>query len=219
VSAERAPRPLPPDAEAEAFGSAVVLDRAFYDRPSLEVAPQLIGKLLAVADGRMARIVEVEAYAGGDDPGSHAYRGRTARNAAMFGPPGGLYVYFTYGMHWCANAVCGPGDIAQAVLLRAAAPVAGVEAMRAARWRAQRSQVDRDLCRGPGRLCQALGIDRTHDGGDLVTGVGGVTVLEDGWRLTGDLGVSTRIGLSAGADRPWRYFVRGSPWVSGRSEP
>jgi DNA-3-methyladenine glycosylase len=201
----------------QAAGPAVPLERSFYDRSSLEVGPELVGKLLARNDGRMARIVEVEAYTGPDDPGSHAYRGQTARNATMFGRPGGLYVYFTYGMHWCANAVCGPDGTPQAVLLRAAAPVAGLDLMRAARWKTQRNQVDRDLCRGPGRLCQALGIDRGLDGADLVTGGEAVQILDDGWRLAGSLGVSMRIGLTAGADRPWRYFLEKSRWVSGRS--
>jgi DNA-3-methyladenine glycosylase len=216
VRSERVGAGGPPPESA--VGPAASLERSFYDRPSLVVAPDLVGKLLATDDGRVARIVEVEAYAGADDPGSHAYRGRTARNATMFGPPGGLYVYFTYGMHFCANAVCGPAETPQAVLLRAAAPVAGLDLMRAARWRTQRRQHDRDLCRGPGRLCQALGIDRAYDGADLVTGEGGVRLLADGWAPSRPPAVSTRIGLSAGADLEWRYFVENSPWVSGRSE-
>src|SRR5690606_9502901 len=115
----------------------------FYRRDSLVVAPELLGKVLR-RDGVSARIVEVEAYCGPDDPGSHAYRGRTPRNATMFGPPGGLYVYFTYGMNWCANAVCGEVGEGIAVLLRAAVPLTGLDEMRARRAKARR---DRDLCR------------------------------------------------------------------------
>ncbi|MHB1854463.1 MAG: DNA-3-methyladenine glycosylase, partial [Acidimicrobiales bacterium] len=140
------------------------LPRSFYARDVLEVAPELLNKVL-VCGNRAGRIVEVEAYRGGEDPASHAYKGPTARNASMFGPPGRLYVYFTYGMHWCANVVCMPEGTAQAILLRALSPLAGLEEMRAARPAARR---DRDLCRGPARLCQALGIDRSYDGADLV---------------------------------------------------
>src|SRR5436305_3141680 len=125
------------------------LPRSFYDHDSRVLAPLLLNKVLVVGD-RQARIVEVEAYASGEDPASHAYRGLTRRNATMFGPPGHLYVYFTYGMHWCANVVAaGPID-GHAVLLRAGAPVGGVEQIRAARPAARR---DRDLASGPGRLC------------------------------------------------------------------
>jgi DNA-3-methyladenine glycosylase len=203
------------DAGSPPAGREMGVARAFYARSSLEVAPDLIGKVLALADGRRARIVEVEAYAGADDPGSHAFRGRTARNATMFGPPGRLYVYFTYGMHWCANAVCGPDGTPVAVLLRAAEPRAGIELMRAARWRAQRVRLDRDLCRGPARLCQAFGIDRSYDGADLVTADAGLSIIDDGWVPTEPVVASTRIGLSAGADLPWRFALEGSRWVSG----
>jgi DNA-3-methyladenine glycosylase len=169
------------------------------------VAPELLGKVL-VRGGLRARIVEVEAYRGSDDPGSHTFRGRTARNATMFGPPGGLYVYFTYGMHWCANAVCGdPGD-GVAVLLRAAAPEAGLEEMRGRRPAAR---TDRDLCRGPARLCQAFGIDGTFDGADLVTADRGVTIVDDGVAPPAAPAWSTRIGLTAGAELPWRCSVAG----------
>ncbi len=191
------------------------LPRSFYARSSLDVAPDLLGKLLATADGRRARIVEVEAYAGADDPGSHAFRGRSARNDTMWGRPGRLYVYFTYGMHWCANAVCGVDGVPVAVLLRAAQPVAGLGAMRSARWRAQRHQTDRDLCRGPARLCQAMGIDGADDGADLVGGDRSPRILDDGWTLPAPPDVTTRIGLSAGADLPWRFVVPGTTWASG----
>ncbi len=163
------------------------------------------------ANGRAARIVEVEAYCGSIDPGSHAYRGPTRRNATMFGPPGHLYVYFTYGMHWCANAVCGDDGEGVAVLLRAAAPLAGLEAMRAARPASRR---DRDLCRGPARLCQALGLDRGHDGADLVTADRDVTISDDGTAPPADPVVTTRVGLSRGAEHPWRWLVPGDAHVS-----
>ncbi|MDQ4068365.1 MAG: DNA-3-methyladenine glycosylase, partial [Actinomycetota bacterium] len=149
------------------------LPRRFFAADSRDVAPQLLNKLLA-RGRRVGRIVEVEAYAGGADPASHAFRGRTARNATMFGPPGHLYVYLSYGMHYCANVVCGEDGEASAVLLRALTPVGGLEEMRAARGPAAR--LDRDLCSGPGKLCQALGLDRSFDGADLVSGDRGVRV-------------------------------------------
>jgi DNA-3-methyladenine glycosylase len=190
------------------------LPRDFYAGDSRAVAPRLLGKLLVCGD-LAGRIVEVEAYCGDEDPGSHAFRGQTPRNATMFGPPGLLYVYFTYGMHWCANAVCGDDGWASAVLLRALHPVAGVELMRARRTAARR---DRDLTNGPAKLCQALGIDRAFDGADLVTGDRGVTIEDDGADPPTDIGQSTRIGLSAGAEHPWRWYVAGDPYVS-RREP
>ncbi len=188
------------------------LPRSFYARDPLEVAPELLGALLA-HDGRVVRIVEVEAYRGADDPGSHAYRGPTPRTATMFGPAGHLYVYFTYGMHWCANVVCASPGVAGAVLLRAGEPVAGLDAIRAARPRARR---DRDLTSGPARLCQALGIDGTFDGADLVRADRGVTLSTDRTPLDEAPATSTRIGLSAGTDLPWRWYLAGHPHVSGR---
>jgi DNA-3-methyladenine glycosylase len=186
------------------------LRRSFYRRDSRLVAPELLGKVLT--DGTVsARIVEVEAYCGSEDPGSHAYRGMTKRNATMFGPAGGLYVYFTYGMHWCANAVCGDEGLAVAVLLRAAEPLTGLELMRSRRPAAR---TDRDLCRGPARLCQAFGIDGAFDGADLTTADHGVTIVDDGTPPPVDPAVSTRIGLSAGAEHPWRWCVRGSRYLS-----
>jgi DNA-3-methyladenine glycosylase len=187
------------------------LPQAFYRRSSLEVAPELLGKLL-VHGNRAARIVEVEAYDGANDPASHAYRGETARNATMFGPPGRMYVYFTYGMHWCANAVCGPPGVATAVLIRAGVPVRGVEEMRVARPAARR---DLDLCRGPARLCQALGIDGTFDGADLRSGDRGVRVLDDGVAPPTAPARSGRVGVRQAADWRWRFFVADDPYVSG----
>lgn len=183
---------------------------AFYDRDAREVAPELLNKLL-VAGPVVARLVEVEAYTGHEDPGAHSYRGRTPRNAAMFGPPGHLYVYFSYGMHWCANAVCGPGETPHAVLLRAAIPVAGLEEMRARRVKARR---DRDLCRGPGNIGQAFGLDRSFDGTDLTRGP--VRILDDGTPPPEQPGVSVRVGLGAdkGDDLPYRYYLPDDPHVT-----
>ncbi|MGH9056580.1 MAG: DNA-3-methyladenine glycosylase [Acidimicrobiales bacterium] len=190
------------------------LPRRFYARDSLEVAPALLNKLVVTPDGRAGRVVEVEAYHGAQDPASHAYRGRTARNQVMFGPPGRLYVYFSYGTHWCANVVCGPAGEAQAVLLRALQPVSGLPLMRAARWNGQRRQEDRDLCRGPGRLCQALGVDRSFDGADLVRPGGALWLADDGVPPPPQPRVTTRVGVSKGADLAWRFLVDGHPGVS-----
>jgi DNA-3-methyladenine glycosylase len=174
------------------------------------VAPELLGKVL-VHGALSARIVEVEAYHGAQDPGSHAYRGLTKRNATMFGPAGHLYVYFTYGMHWCANAVCGTDGEAVAVLLRAAVPLTGLEEMR---QRRPAARVDRDLCRGPARLCQAFGVDGTFDGADLSTADQGLTIVDDGTPPPEDPAVGPRIGLSAGAELPWRWCVPGERHLS-----
>jgi DNA-3-methyladenine glycosylase len=185
------------------------LPRGFYRRDPREVAPELLGKVLR-APGVSARIVEVEAYCGSEDPGSHAFRGPTKRNATMFGPPGRLYVYFTYGMHWCANAVCGTEGEGVAVLLRAAEPLTGLEEMRARRVAARR---DRDLCAGPARLCQAFGLTGDDDRIDLVRAEHGITIADDGTPPPLAT-VGRRIGLSAGVDLPWRWSVAGSPHLS-----
>ena len=188
----------------------VPLSREFFARLPAEVAPQLLGKLIASRDGRIARLVEVEAYAQ-DDPAAHTYRGKTARNESMFGPAGHLYVYFSYGIHWCANLVCGEAGFGAGVLLRAAEPVAGIELMRAARGKEPLEQ----LCSGPGRLAQAFGIDRSFDGTD-VTGSGLITVLDDGMRPK-NIVVCPRIGLSKNADAPLRFLVDSSRHVSKRA--
>ena len=186
------------------------LPRAFYRRDPRDVAPELLGKLL-VRDGLAARIVEVEAYCGAEDAGSHAFRGMTRRNATMFGPPGHLYVYFTYGMHWCANAVCGHEGEGVAVLLRAAEPVAGLEVMRARRAKARR---DRDVLSGPARLCQAFALTGAEDGADLVTADHGVALVDDGTPPPEAPAVSTRIGLTVGTEHPWRWCTPGSLHLS-----
>lgn len=189
----------------------VRLSPGFFARDGREVAPELLGKLL-VRGERVGRIVEVEAYAGAVDPASHAYRGRTARNATMFGPPGRLYVYFTYGLHFCANVVCGADGDASAVLLRGLTAVGGLDAMRVARGPAARR--DRDLCSGPAKLCQAFGIDRSFDGADLVTGNRGLVVADDGTRAPSEPGVSGRVGVSMAADLPWRFYIPGAVGLS-----
>ncbi len=192
-----------------------ILGRSFYERDSRLVAPDLLNKVLvrALSTGPTlaGRIVEVEAYAGAEDPGSHAFRGRTPRTATMFGPAGGLYVYFTYGMHWCANAVCGPEGEAAAVLIRALAPIDGLDEMRRRRPAARR---ERDLCSGPAKLCQALGIDGSLDGADLTGDGGPLRVVDDGVEPPVDPARTPRIGLRAGADLPWRWAVRGEPNLS-----
>lgn len=176
------------------------LRRAFYDRDVLLVAPDLVHKVLAVADGRAGRIVEVEAYRGADDPAAHSYRGPTARNRTMFGPPGHLYVYRSYGLHWCANATCGAGS---GVLVRAVAPLAGLEDIRAARPGVR----DRDLANGPGKVTRALGIEGDLDGLDLVRDAR-VGIYDDGYAHPRPHRVTPRIGITKAADRPWR-------WVAG----
>lgn len=188
------------------------LPRSFYRRDPLEVAPDLLGKVLVHGD-RAGRIVEVEAYRGTDDPASHAFRGPTPRTAAMFGPPGHLYVYFSYGMHWCANVVTSEDGVAGAVLLRALAPLRGVEAMAAARPGARRAV---DVANGPAKLTQALGIDGTFDGLDLVAAERAVTVVDDGTPPPEVPLAGPRVGISVAVDRPWRYSVAGDPH---RSKP
>ena len=195
------------------------LARSFYACDSRELAPRLLNKVLVHrvpgAPALAARVVEVEAYAGGDDPGSHAFRGPTPRNAVMFGPPGHLYVYFTYGMHWCANVVAGEGGVASAVLLRAAAPLTGLDVMRTRRSTGRSGVVrDRDLCSGPAKLCEAFGISGAFDGADLVRGV--VRLLDDGTPPPDAPLVTTRIGLSPGRgeEHPWRFAVPGDPNLS-----
>jgi DNA-3-methyladenine glycosylase len=197
-------------------GASERLTASFFLHDAREVARGLLGKLLVHADGRAARLVEVEAYLGPDDPGSHAYRGPTPRAAIMFGPPGRLYVYFSYGMHWCANIVCGPPGVAAAVLLRAAEPVAGLEAMAAARGRRGRAVAVRDLCRGPARLTEAFGVAGPDNGLDLCADGPRLWLADDGRGPGGRVVATARVGLapSRGSELPWRYVVEGSPWAS-----
>ena len=189
--------------------------RADLGRGPLTVAPWLLNKVL-VRGGRAGRIVEVEAYHGANDAASHAFRGRTPRTAVMFGPPGFLYVYFTYGMHWCANVVCGPDGEAAAALIRALEPLHGLEEMRTARPGARR---DRDLCNGPAKLCQALGITGAETGTDLVAPAAGgaratVRLLADGTPPPKRPGRGTRIGIKEATDKRWRFWVPDNAYVS-----
>jgi DNA-3-methyladenine glycosylase len=208
------------------------------------VAPELLNKVLAVyragSGWRWVRLVEVEAYAS-HDAASHSYGGPRGRNTLMYGEAAHLYVYFSYGMHWCANIVTGPVGSGQAVLLRAAEPVGGVEAMVAARSGgkpadelrpSRRPWAVRDLCRGPGRLAQALGVTGSDYGAKLAVGRGTlrgrrdleadavvVAVLDDGVAPPAQPGNGPRVGISKAVDVPWRWWVPGSRFVSGRGAP
>ena len=191
------------------------MPRSFYRRDARELAPLLLTKLIVRDEPGVprlvARLVEVEADCGSEDPASHAFRGLTRRNATMFGAPGHLYVYFTYGMHWCSNVVGhAPGD-ASAVLLRAAAPLEGLDMMRARRLRARS---DRELCAGPARLCQAFGITGIHDGTDLTRGA--LRIVDDGTPPPDTPVITTRVGLRVGEgdESPWRFLVPGDPHIS-----
>ena len=185
------------------------MNRAFYDRPVLEVARDLLG-MVVVHEAVAVRLTEVEAYAGDLDPASHAFRGRTPRNAVMFGPGGHAYVYFTYGMHFCMNLVCGPAGSAAAVLLRAGEVVDGIDHVRVRRP----GVADRDLARGPARLTKAMGVDRALDGAD-VTRRSSALRLVRGRPVDDDLvRRGPRVGVNAAAEQPWRLWIDGEPTVS-----
>ena len=195
------------------------LDRSFFDRPSYEVATDLLGRVLIHDSpaGRVGvRLTEVEAYGlPGKDAASHSYNGRTARNAVMFGPPGHLYVYFTYGMHYCCNLVCLREGTSSAVLLRAGQIIQGIELARTRRTGSRRTTIaDRDLARGPARLTVALGLAKEHNGLDCC-GDGPLHVLEGPPQVGIPLIRSgPRTGVSAAADVPWRFWLDGEPSVS-----
>ena len=193
------------------------LGPAFYRRPTLELARALLGKLLVhdTPEGRAGGwIVEVEAYVGEEDPACHAAAGRTPRNAVMYGPPGRAYVYFTYGMHYCFNVVTGPVDRPEAVLIRALEPAFGLELMR--RRRGSGVAV-RDLTSGPARLCQALGIGRPENGLCLRSGPLRLLAGRPAPRI---MGVSARVGIRVGLERPWRFYDAENGCVSrGRPGP
>ncbi|RKN03938.1 DNA-3-methyladenine glycosylase [Streptomyces radicis] len=193
------------------------LPRDFFDRPVLDVAPDLLGRTLVrhLPEGEITlRLTEVEAYAGEADPGSHAYRGRTARNATMYGPPGHAYVYFTYGMWYCLNLVCGPKDHASGVLLRAGEVSSGAELARARR---PRSRTDAELARGPARLATALEVDRVLDGTDVCSAdeKAPLRVLPGKPVATGSISTGPRTGVGGdGAAHPWRFWITDDPSVS-----
>ena len=195
-----------------------LIPREFLSRPAQEVAPDLLGCVFEheTADGLVAvALTEVEAYAGEVDPASHAYRGRTVRNAVMFGPAGHAYVYFTYGMHFCVNVVCMPPGTASAVLLRAGQVIAGEELARARRGPAS---TPRDLARGPARLCQALGIDRRLDGADLCDEASPLRLRKAVATVRSEektaIHTGPRVGVREGADVPWRFWLDGAATVS-----
>jgi DNA-3-methyladenine glycosylase len=202
-----------------------ILPRDFYIHAPDVVARGLLGKLLVrryetgsgarrKSERLSGRIVEIEAYFGLDDPAAHAFAGKTARNAVLFGPPGFAYVYFIYGMHFCMNISCEPEGQGAGVLLRALEPVEGVERM--ARLRGLAPGVNpKLLTSGPGRLCEALGIDReTHNGIDVTSPRSGLDVEDDGF-VPGEIAVSRRIGIRKAADLPARFTIAGNRFVSG----
>ncbi|MEU8269958.1 DNA-3-methyladenine glycosylase [Sphaerisporangium sp. NPDC049002] len=200
-----------------------ILDREFFDRPSPQVAPGLLGRVLR--HGPVAvRLTEVEAYGPpGEDPASHTYRGRTPRNSVMFGPPGHLYVYFTYGMHFCANLVCLPEGQGSGVLLRAGEVIEGVEVARTRRHRPStaaaltgrgRTIPERELARGPARLAVALGVGREHNGLDCCSGSAELEILEGDPADPASVRSGPRTGVSTAADTPWRFWIDGDPTVS-----
>jgi len=187
------------------------LARAFYARPTAEVARRLLGQILVSRIGGrevVGRIVETEAYIGPHDPACHAYgHRRTARTEPLYGPPGTAYVYFTYGMHWCLNAVTERVDYPAAVLIRALEPLAGITLMR----RRRGPVADRALCAGPARLCEALGITGEHNGASLERGV--VRILAGG-RTRFRVAVTPRIGITTARDWPLRFVIADSRWLS-----
>jgi DNA-3-methyladenine glycosylase len=214
-------------------GAAGLLPREFFCRPAQEMAPGLLGCVLeSELDGGLVavRLTEVEAYAGQADPASHAYRGQTRRNAVMFGEPGHAYVYFTYGMYFCVNLVCLPEGTAAAVLLRAGAVLAGAGLARRRRTGGRRSDsralADRDLARGPARLCQALGVDRSLDGADVCdrrsplrirpapATAGAPSATAAGDAPPGVVLRGPRVGVSRAATVPWRFWLADEPTVS-----
>ncbi|MFL5447323.1 MAG: DNA-3-methyladenine glycosylase [Gemmatimonadales bacterium] len=195
---------------------AATLPVSFFVRPTEQVAAELLGMMVVSTVGgelTEGRIVETEAYLGYDDPASHGYQHRrNARNQALFGPPGLWYVYLSYGMHWCANLVCQRRGLASAVLLRALEPIEGLEVMRRRRGGVE----TRELCSGPGKLCQALGIDRSLDGSRMTRS--SVIVRPPTEREKLQVAVTPRIGITKAADWPLRFHVAGSPWISRKEK-
>ena len=192
-------------------GSAPVPADALHGAPVEQLAASLLNKILVRDDGRAGRIVEVEAYDGESDPASHAWRGRRNRNETMFGRAGLLYVYRSYGVHWCMNVVLGERDVAAAALVRAVEPIAGQDLMAAVRPLVRRPV---DICNGPGKLGAALGIDAGFDGIDLLEPSSPMTLQSVGMDPPDQMLVTTRVGISRATDRRWRFAVAGNPWVS-----
>jgi DNA-3-methyladenine glycosylase len=198
--------------------SSGLLPRSFFARSAVAVAPELLGCVLwhESADGPVAvTITEAEAYAGSADPASHAFRGRTPRNAVMFGDPGHAYVYFTYGMHYCVNLICMPAGTAEGVLLRAGRVIEGaaLAASRSAPSAARKQVAERDLARGPARLCRAMGISRSQDGADACDPGSPLRVLARTAPVP-QIARGPRVGVSQGAETPWRFWIAGEPTVS-----
>lgn len=194
-------------------GGGGLLDRGFFERPATDVAPQLIGQVIEhdTPEGLVrVRLSEVEAYEGGADPASHAYRGRTTRNATMFGAAGRVYVYLIYGVHWCMNLVCLSPGTASAVLLRAGEVAEGLEVARNRRPGVR----DRDLARGPARLTRTLGIDRACDGSDVCDPMSPLRVREGTRVETSRLRTSPRTGVAAAQEARWRFYLEGDRSVS-----
>lgn len=187
-----------------------ILKRDFYGRPTVEVARDLLGKVL-VHGPTAGIIVETEAYLGGDDLASHSARGVTERTRVIFGPPGHAYVYFIYGMYECLNLVCEPDGKAGCVLIRALEPLAGFEQMRARRPAARK---DEDLASGPGKLTLAMGITRAQNGADVTRGA--LVVREPAMKRHVEIAVTPRIGITKCAELPLRFVVRGNRFVSGK---
>ncbi len=188
------------------------LPASFYARPTSEVARRLLGHILVSELGghrTAGRIVETEAYVGPDDPACHGYRGhRTRRNASLFERPGTAYVYFTYGMHWCLNAVTEREGFPAAVLIRALEPLEGVPIMR----RRRRRSADRELCSGPAKLCQALGVSGKEDGTALTRGR--LRIVRNAARQRYAIIATPRVGIRHAVDWPLRFLIKDSPWVS-----
>ncbi len=191
------------------------LPRSFYTRPALLVAKDLLGKILVRKIGRIilsGTIVEVEAYRGAKDPASHAYHGRTKRNEVMFREGGYLYVYFTYGMHFCANIVTGKQGVGEAVLIRALEPVTGIEVMKRNRGFAKVAGMKHTLTNGPAKLCQAFGVKGIDNGTDLL---GNKIYLMAGESIPkSNIGTSGRVGISRGKEMQWRFFIKENKWIS-----
>ena len=218
---QRGSNPIAVKSNAASISETTIrpLNRAFFARSPRRVARELLGKVLVRDSGKLrlaARIVEVEAYLGENDPAAHAAAGNTARNSVLFGPPGYAYVYFIYGNHYCLNVSCEREGKAGGVLFRALEPLLGIEEMAQARKIAL--QDPRNLTKltsGPGRLAQAFGITRDRDNGcDLTSPSSGLWIGEDGFRRE-KIRITPRIGVSKAADRPLRYILAGNAFVSG----